>query len=62
MSNEQKGPQPNRSKRQPSGYWMTIGLALGAGIGLALDNLPIGVAIGMAVGVAIDAAQRHKNK
>lgn len=32
-----------------------MGIAIGAGIGLALDNLALGIAIGSGVGVALGA-------
>jgi hypothetical protein len=37
---------------------MGVGLALGAGAGVALDNLPIGVAVGLVPGVAMDAFRK----
>jgi hypothetical protein len=62
MPNEQKEPRSDKPQTQHVAYWISIGLALGAGIGLALDNLAIGVGIGLAIGAAIGAAQRSKKK
>ncbi len=45
---------------RPAGYWVSIGISLGAGagvaLGTALDNLALGIAIGAGVGIAIGAA------
>jgi hypothetical protein len=41
--------------------WLAIGIAVGAGIGLATSNLAIGVVMGVGVGVAIGAGLRHNN-
>jgi F0F1-type ATP synthase membrane subunit c/vacuolar-type H+-ATPase subunit K len=62
VSNEQKEPESNEPKTQSYGYWIAIGLAIGAGIGVALDNLAIGVSIGLAIGVALSAVQSQRNK
>ena len=62
VSNEQKEPESNKPKTQSTGYWIAIGLAIGAGIGVALDNLAIGAGIGIAIGAALSAAQTQRNK
>ena len=50
----------------PKGYWISIGISIGAGFGVALglvfDNLALGIAIGAGVGVSIGAALEQKNK
>jgi hypothetical protein len=61
MSEKQEGSHSGKPKTEPGGYWLPLGLALGAGFGLVLDNLAVGVAIGLAVGLAIQAAHRNKN-
>ena len=47
-------------KKNQAGYWLAVGVALGAGIGVALHNIAIGVAIGAGVGVAMMAAGSRK--
>jgi hypothetical protein len=60
MTNKNNVPQSDKPKTQPIGYWMAIGTAIGAGLGVALDNIGVGVAIGVVIGAA--QAQRNKNK
>ena len=62
MSDEEKDPKSNKPKTLSMGTWMAIGVAVGAGLGVAMDNLPIGVAIGIAIGAGIGAAQDQRNK
>lgn len=54
------------SKKQPKGYWISIGMSIGAGFGVALglvfDNLALGIALGAGFGVAIGAALEQRNK
>ena len=51
---------------RPQGYWIGIGISMGAGFGVAmglvLDNLALGIAMGAGAGVAIGAALEQKNK
>jgi hypothetical protein len=56
MSNEQNDPKSNKSM----GMWVAIGVAIGAGVGVALDNIALVMGIGIALGVAIGAAQMKK--
>ena len=45
------------------GQYLSIGLALGVMVGVAMDNIPIGICIGVALGVAYDAnAKKEENK
>jgi len=52
------------------GYYMSIGIAIGSGIGVALgaamDNIgsgiPIGVGIGLAIGAALDAKAKKEGR
>jgi len=50
----------------PQGYWISIGMSIGVGFGVALglvfDNLALGIAIGAGFGVAIGAALEQRNK
>jgi len=50
----------------PQGYWISMGISIGAGfgvaLGLVLDNLALGIAIGAGFGVAIGAAWEQQNK
>ncbi|HRN96091.1 MAG TPA: hypothetical protein PLD54_01455 [Candidatus Levybacteria bacterium] len=46
------------------GVWTGIGIALGSGLGVALDNLGLGIVIGTILGVTIDSVRlpNKKNK
>lgn len=46
---------------QPAG-WLAIGIALGGGLGAAMDNRAIGIAIGVALGAALMAWQTGEQK
>lgn len=51
---------------RPQGYWIGIGICIGAGfgvaIGTALGNIALGLPIGVGAGIAIGAALEQKNK
>jgi len=51
---------------RPQGYWISIGISIGAGfgvaVGLVFDNLALGIAMGAGMGVAIGAALEQKNR
>ena len=42
------------------GFWVAIGLAIGAGIGVALHNIPLGGGIGLVIGAAIGGIRKIK--
>lgn len=50
----------------PRGYWISLGISIGAGFGVAMglvfDNLALGIAMGAGFGVAIGSALEQKNK
>lgn len=50
----------------PRGYWVSLGISIGAGFGVALglvfDNLALGIAIGATIGVSIGGTLEQKNK
>ena len=50
----------------PRGYWVSLGISIGAGFGVALglvfDNLALGIAMGAGFGVAIGSVLEQKNK
>lgn len=52
MSNEQNDPNSNKTM----GMWVAIGIAIGAGVNVELNNIVLGISIG------IDAAQMKKNE
>lgn len=52
--------QKSRTKRSPN--MIGVGLALGAGIGVALDNIAVGVAVGLAVGAALDSRRKRRSQ
>jgi len=54
---EEKSPL---QKRPAS--WVGIGLAIGAGVGVALDNLALGISIGMLIGAGISLQQSRQGK
>jgi hypothetical protein len=41
--------------------WIGIGLAIGAGVGVALDNIALGISIGMLIGAIISIQQSRSN-
>ncbi len=57
-------PRLPRQKFNGMGFWLPIGVALGAGIGVAMNNLAVGIGAGIAIGVGIGAATeaRKQNK
>ena len=48
--------QPRRFPAQ----WIAIGIALGAGVGVAMKNVPIGVGIGAVFGVLVAALHARR--
>ena len=52
--------------KNPKGYWISLGISIGAGFGVALglvfDNLALGIALGAGLGVAIGAVLEQRNK
>jgi len=52
--------------QQLQGYWISIGMSIGAGFGVALglvfDNLAIGIAVGTGFGLTIGSALEQRNK
>ena len=56
MLEDQKTPLQKRPQ-----VWVVIGLAIGAGVGFALQDLPLGIGAGMLVGAIISVMQKRKN-
>ena len=53
----------DKENKTSKGQYLSIGLALGVMVGVAMDNIPIGICIGVALGVAYDAnAKKEENK
>lgn len=48
--------------RSHMGIGIALGMAIGAGLGVAMDNLSMGVALGLCFGVAIGAGMDQANK
>ena len=48
--------------RMPPFGWLAIGVAVGAGAGVAMDNIPIGAGLGVVIGLAISIANYLYNK
>jgi len=53
--NDQKTPL---QKRPAS--WIGIGLVIGAGVGAALNDIPLGLGLGMLIGALISMQQKRK--
>jgi hypothetical protein len=54
-------------KKQPAGrrlmgMWLAIGVAVGAGVGVATHNLAVWIGAGIAVGAAIGIIQTRQSK
>jgi len=61
MTEEQKPPQPEKSKSAPNGSGFAIGIALGVVLGVALDNVGVGIALGVVFGAAFNASQKKNS-
>ena len=63
MSN-QDNQQPKDTRNSRMGFYMVLGIGVGAAIGTALHNVAMGVGIGVAIGAALGVAmgQQGKNK
>jgi hypothetical protein len=59
---EQQNQKENRKTEFPPYAWLGVGVALGAGIGVAMDNIAIGAGIGVAIGAAMAATHQLLNK
>ena len=42
--------------------YLTIFIALGAGVGAAFDQIPVGICIGIAIGVVLDSRRNNKKR
>lgn len=51
----------NLNGMQPAG-WLGIGVALGAGIGVALGNVALGAGVGIALGAAMMSWQKRAHE
>ena len=48
-------------RKGPASY-LGAGIAIGAGIGVAVDNIGAGLAVGIAIGVALSRKQTRRDK
>jgi len=55
-------PKNSDPKTQPPGFWIAIGVSVGAGFGVAINNIALGVGLGVAFGALIGFLQQRKNK
>jgi len=55
-------PRLPRQKFNGIAFWLPVGVALGAGIGVAMNNLAVGIGAGIAIGVGIGAATEARKK
>jgi len=46
---------------KPFTFWIAIGLAIGAGLGVVFHNIPIGAGAGLAIGAALGGVHMLKN-
>ena len=44
----------------PKVFWLGIGLAVGAGFGVAIENVAVGICIGLVIGIAVGNAKKEK--
>lgn len=51
-----------RSEDQHLTWGIAVGVAIGAGLGVAMDNLAMGVGIGIAIGAGIGYAWSEQGK
>jgi hypothetical protein len=55
----------NDQESHPQGYWIGIGMSIGAGFGVAMglvfDNLALGMAMGAGFGLALGTAYERRN-
>ena len=42
--------------------WLAIGVALGSGVGLTVDAIPLGVGVGLALGALAGAVSRRRKR
>ena len=49
-----------RVSSSPLGLWIAIGIVLGAGVGVATDNIAAGLGGGLVLGVAVGVALQRK--
>jgi hypothetical protein len=47
---------------KPYGFWVAIGMAIGIGVGVALNHLAIGMVTGIAIGAGIGFIHQWKDK
>jgi hypothetical protein len=52
--------QSRKEDANPLALWIAIGLTMGAGTGVALDNLILGVGVGITLGVAVGLTQSQR--
>jgi F0F1-type ATP synthase membrane subunit c/vacuolar-type H+-ATPase subunit K len=48
-------------RRRPI-YVLPLGIAIGTGIGVALNNLPVGIGVGVALGFAMGGIIQRRSK
>ena len=54
--------QPKRKSGSTMEFWIAVGLVLGAGMGVAMDNIAAGMGAGIALGVVIGVSANRRNK
>ena len=57
---EDQPKQKRKRKPQHRAGTVGFGIAIGAGIGAALNNMGVGIAIGIAIGIALDGGYTWK--
>ena len=54
--------QPKRKSGSTMEFWIAVGLVLGAGVGVAADNLAAGMGAGLVLGIAIGGSANRRSK
>lgn len=53
---------PTKGRSQQSWYWLPIGIAIGAALGAATDNMGVWLGFGVALGVILSVVGNPKKK
>lgn len=65
MEDKKNQPEKNKEESTYLSFCLCIGMVIGIGIGVALDNMTtflcIGISLGVAVGAMLDAKHRKEN-
>lgn len=57
--NKIENSEKKKMIRSQMGAGIAIGLMLGAGVGVAIQNIPVGMGVGLLLGVVFDVVNRN---